>query len=108
MPTTFFTMDPSRRIIKNGSVLIEGQKIVDAALSHELRDAPADRTIDARGKLVTPGLINGHDHLYPQVMRGMFLDDLAASYVEDSCVVRNAMTEDEEHLGVLACVTETS
>jgi len=101
-----FTLDPLRRIIRNGSILIDGQNIQRVGTAAELTEVTADRVIDARDKLVSPGFINGHDHLYPQVMRGMFLDELTASYVEDSCAVRNAMQDEEEYVGTLACVTE--
>jgi len=101
-----FTLDASRRIIKDGSILIEGQRIRQVGPAAALRDVPAERVIDARGKVVTPGFINAHDHLYPQIMRGMFLDELGANYVEESCAVRNAMEDEEEYLGVLSCLTE--
>lgn len=52
-----------------GSVYIEGAKIV------EVGDFPdhkhkADRVIDAGGKVVMPGLINAHHHLYSTFARG--------------------------------------
>lgn len=101
-----FTMDAQRRIIRGGSLLIEGTRIARVGTAAELADAAAERTIDARGKIVTPGFVNCHDHLYPQVMRGMFLDELTASYVEESCAIRNVMSEQEEYIGTLASLTE--
>ena len=100
------TMDAKRRIIKGGSVLVEGSRIIGVGTAAELADASAERVIDGRGRIVTPGFINGHDHLYPHVMRGMFLDELTATYVEESCAIRNVMSADEEYAGTLACLTE--
>lgn len=101
-----FTMDAQRRIIRGGSMLIEGNRIARVGTAADLADANADRVIDARGRVVTPGFVNAHDHLYPQVMRGLFLDELTSTYVEESCAVRNVMSEDEEYLGTLASLTE--
>ena len=63
------TLDETNRFIENGSVYIENQQII------EVGDAPsvnrtADRTIDARGSVVMPGLINAHHHLYSTFARG--------------------------------------
>jgi len=66
------TMDPRRRVIKGGSVAIEGNKIVYVG-----RDPgeKADIVIDARGKIVLPGLINAHTHLSMTLLRGI-ADDM--------------------------------
>ncbi|EJN17876.1 cytosine deaminase-like metal-dependent hydrolase [Pseudomonas sp. GM79] len=101
-----FTMDPQRRIIRGGSILIEGSRITRVGTKAELADVTADRVIDARGRIVTPGFVNAHDHLYPQIMRGLFLDELTSTYVEESCAVRNVMSEDEEYIATLASLTE--
>lgn len=66
------TMNPHRQIIKNGSVAIEGSRIV--AVGERIKEK-ADIVIDARGKAVLPGLINGHTHLAMTLLRG-FADDL--------------------------------
>ncbi len=63
------TLDEENRFIENGNVYIEGNRIVEAG------DFPgskytADRSIDARGNLVMPGLINTHHHLYSTFARG--------------------------------------
>jgi putative selenium metabolism protein SsnA len=63
------TLDEENRFIGNGKVYIEGKRIV------EVGDFPSDRytpdhSIDARGSLVMPGLINAHHHLYSTFARG--------------------------------------
>jgi len=40
---------------------------VIAALEPEIADARAKQTMDAKGKLVVPGLVDMHAHVYPQV-----------------------------------------
>jgi putative selenium metabolism protein SsnA len=63
------TLDEENRFIESGKVYIEGTQIV------EVGDFPSDRytpdlSIDARGSLVMPGLINSHHHLYSTFARG--------------------------------------
>ena len=63
------TLDEENRFIENGNVYVEGNRIVDVG------DFPADtyeveRTVDARGSIVMPGLINAHHHLYSTFARG--------------------------------------
>jgi 5-methylthioadenosine/S-adenosylhomocysteine deaminase len=55
-------MDPERKMIRDGAVLVEAGRI--AYVGPSLR-APrgADQVIEAHGKLVMPGLVNCHTHL---------------------------------------------
>ena len=63
------TLDEQNRFIENGKVYVEGTKIVDVGDFPDDRYAP-DRTIDAAGNVVMPGLINAHHHLYSTFARG--------------------------------------
>lgn len=65
------TMNGSRDVI-NGSILIEGDRITGLG---RLADSAAERVIDARGKVVIPGLIQTHVHLCQTLFRGQ-ADDL--------------------------------
>ena len=60
------TVDPERRIIRDGSVLIEGQRITMVGKASELGDVEADRVIDAREMVITPGFCNGHQGNFPR------------------------------------------
>ncbi len=63
MGGTLITMDPTRRIIEDGAVAITGNRIVDIGTSSEISARHAAlRIIDAAGKAVMPGLIDGHAH----------------------------------------------
>lgn len=60
---TVITMDPERRVLHDGAVAIDGTRIAAVGPAAELaRTHPARTTIDARGKAVLPGLIDGHAH----------------------------------------------
>ncbi|MFH1821144.1 MAG: amidohydrolase, partial [Methanobacteriota archaeon] len=63
------TMDKDRRIIADGSVAIEEGRIVSVKRGWTGRSKPDD-VIDARGKIVMPGLICSHTHLYGMLLRG--------------------------------------
>jgi 5-methylthioadenosine/S-adenosylhomocysteine deaminase len=67
---TIVTQDGRRRVL-HGDVLVEDGVIRKVG---EAKDA-ADETIDARGMLVLPGLINAHTHLAMTLLRG-YGDDL--------------------------------
>ena len=63
------TLDAQNRFIENGSILIEGNHIIDVG-QFPADKYKVDRSIDARGSLVMPGLINAHHHLYSTFARG--------------------------------------
>ncbi len=74
---TIVTMDPSRRILEDGFIAVRGEEIVavGSGASASLRFAPkgidAKLTIDAHGKLILPGFINGHTHVPMTLLRGL-------------------------------------
>jgi putative selenium metabolism protein SsnA len=63
------TLDEANRFVENGSVYIEDKHIVEVGESSTVKQS-ADRTINARGNIVMPGLINAHHHLYSTFARG--------------------------------------
>ena len=73
---TVVTMDGSRRVIENGGIAIKDGRIVavDTAALMDLNYG-ARQVIDAQGKVVIPGLINGHTHVPMTLFRGI-ADDL--------------------------------
>jgi len=57
------TMDPQRRIIEDGAVAIERDRIVGVGPSTDLEKRYNSRkVIEAHRKIVMPGLIDGHGH----------------------------------------------
>jgi 5-methylthioadenosine/S-adenosylhomocysteine deaminase len=73
---TVVTMDMARRVIEDGSIVVKGGRILAVGTRAEM-DAKyvAPETIDARGRVVIPGLINGHGHVPMTLFRGL-ADDL--------------------------------
>ena len=99
------TVDTQRRIIRDGAVLVENGRISRVGRAAELADARADRVIDGRDLVVTPGFFNGHMHIsYAHPVRGIFPDDVG-SPLKQVFTLQGAMTEEEEyHASLLALV----
>ena len=101
------TMDPERRIIQDGSIVIDGQRITHVGKAGELRDVPAGTVIDGIEMVVTPGFCNGHMHIsYAHATRGIFPDDLGPAYLPNVFTLQGAMTAEEEYYTSLLGITE--
>src|SRR5690349_23832161 len=57
------------RGIEPVEVLIEGERILEVA--PRLDHPPDAQLVDARGRLVVPGLVNGHMHAHNNLFRGL-------------------------------------
>src|SRR5712692_8769366 len=72
---TVVTMDGARAIYNDGAVVVKGDAIVAVGPRSELEARyAAAQTIDAKGKLVLPGFINGHTHVPMTLFRGLHDD----------------------------------
>jgi cytosine/adenosine deaminase-related metal-dependent hydrolase len=73
---TVVTMDGDRTEYASGHLVVDGPRITAVGPGPApAPDAPPDaRWIDARGCLVTPGLVNTHQHLYQWATRGQAVD----------------------------------
>lgn len=70
------TLDERRGVRPKGAVAIEGNLIIEVGDTDGLKHKyPQASFIDARGKLIMPGMINAHMHLYSTFARGMSLKD---------------------------------
>jgi 5-methylthioadenosine/S-adenosylhomocysteine deaminase len=74
---TLVTMDKSRTVILDGAVAVSAGKITEVGKSEALVSHHRSAcVIDARGMLVIPGLIDGHNHPAHYLTKGL-LDDIA-------------------------------
>jgi 5-methylthioadenosine/S-adenosylhomocysteine deaminase len=87
---TIVTMDPDRRVIEDGVIGVNGDSIAFVGTAAELqaqtmKGRTMKETIDAKGKLIIPGLINGHTHIPMVLLRGLIddvvLDDWLRKYI---------------------------
>jgi len=63
------TMNDAREVVEGGSLYAVGQEIV--AIGRDLPYEDADTVVDATGKIVYPGLINTHHHLFQTLTRNI-------------------------------------
>jgi len=71
---TLLTFGAKPRIVEDGALRIENGVIKDVSTTADLSGRyPAEERLDARGKLVMPGLICAHTHFYGLFARGMSL-----------------------------------
>jgi 5-methylthioadenosine/S-adenosylhomocysteine deaminase len=65
-------MNPSREVIEDGAVAVDGTSIVAVGRRAELeRSYRAARTIDATDAAVIPGLVNAHTHTFQNLYKGL-------------------------------------
>jgi 5-methylthioadenosine/S-adenosylhomocysteine deaminase len=73
---TLVSMDQQRRVIQDAGVAVAGGRIVAVGTRSEIASQySAAQTVEANGKLIVPGLINGHTHIPMTLFRGL-ADDL--------------------------------
>ncbi len=105
---TVVTVDPQRRIIADGSVAVDGQRIVAVGKRDEIaRSFQARRTIDARDALVMPGLIDAHNHPIHYMTKGA-TDDLPFEQRMRTIVApyEQGLTDEEAYLNATATFAE--
>jgi len=94
---TIITMNPPHTIIENGGILVEDDRISEVGPSERLHNAQADSTIDAHGKIIIPGLVNAHTHLFQSLLRGLGDDRTLLDWL------RNIIWPIAEHIGPREC-----
>ena len=73
------TMDPERRVIEDGALAIDGERIVAVGTTAEMTAAhSARKTIDAARMVVMPGLVDGHAHAGHGLVKTLGCDDSTA------------------------------
>lgn len=66
------THNKSDPYIENGAVVIKNNVIIKVGEYEELKEKYKDEEfIDAKGKVIMPGMINAHTHIYSAFARGM-------------------------------------
>src|SRR6266403_1408952 len=83
---TFVPMNAERRIIEDGAVAVNGDAIVAVGSRANMESKyAAAQSINASGKLVLPGFINGHTHVPMTLLRGLrddvTLDEWLRKYI---------------------------
>jgi 5-methylthioadenosine/S-adenosylhomocysteine deaminase len=105
---TLITMEPEFRVIEDGAVAIQGDSIAALGRRCDLESQFGKlKTIDARGTLVLPGMINGHAHAAMSLFRGIAEDHSLDDWLQKYIFPAEARNVDEQfvlwgaRLGVL-------
>ncbi len=77
---TIVTVNEEKEVLKNHSLAINNNKIYDIGPNNELINKynKVNKTINAEGKIIFPGLINTHNHLFQTLLKGLG-DDMVLS-----------------------------
>ena len=82
------TRDADKPYLENGAVVIDGNKIVAVGSTAELKAKYADADfMDAKSRLIMPGILNTHQHFYSTLARGLANDAPPAKKFSTICRV---------------------
>jgi 5-methylthioadenosine/S-adenosylhomocysteine deaminase len=100
------TLDDDFRIIPNGGVVIEKDRIAYVGESQFIeKNFDSNRYIDARGGILLPGLINAHTHLTQTIFRGLLDGRTLYNWLEPIYWLRSELTPQEAYVSsMLACI----
>lgn len=104
------TMNPAREVLVGGAVAVRGQVIAEVGAAAELTARHRGAAvIDASGGVVTPGMVNSHQHLTGDPLIRSCIPDLlppGASIFEWSVPAHGAHTGDDDELSALLSAVE--
>jgi 5-methylthioadenosine/S-adenosylhomocysteine deaminase len=86
---------PGESLQRNTSIAVKGRRIAAMGTRDSFSSCAAERTIEARGGLVIPGMTNTHNHTPLMVVRGM-VEDLGFAPAYTAGVPQGHWLGDEE------------
>ena len=99
------TMDPTRRVLDPGGVLIQGDKIAWVGAGRP--PLPYDDVLDAPDRIILPGLVNTHVHTSQQLGRGLGDDVSLLTWLHERIwPYESNMTEEDSYVSTLLCGIE--
>ncbi len=105
---TIITMNPSRDVLTDGAIAIEGNRIIAIGKTSDLeRRFDGDEIVNVHGKLIIPGLIDTHVHLAQALIRGCADDmGLIQWLCERVWVLQGNFTQDDGYVSARLCIAE--
>ena len=105
------TMDSARRELRDGALVIEDNQIVWVGQSSALPPtftAQATERINARGKLVMPGMVNTHHHFYQTLTRAIpaAQDAVLFDWLKTLYPIWAELTPDDVRISTQTALTE--
>ncbi|KAL3818718.1 hypothetical protein ACJIZ3_004623 [Penstemon smallii] len=104
------TMDPEKRVFRNGAVAIRGDTILAVGQSQEIVSQfsyLSPQLINLHGHFLLPGFINTHVHTSQQLARGIADDVDLLTWLHDRIwPYESNMTEEDSYISTLLCGIE--
>ena len=107
--STIISMDKERRIIKDGGLAIDDGSIIFLGPTEKtVSSYHGEKTIDGRGMVTIPGLINAHTHMYQDLLRGLGDDMGLMEWLRAMMLPNNAVLtpEDVYIASLLGCIEQ--
>jgi 5-methylthioadenosine/S-adenosylhomocysteine deaminase len=108
------TVDPDDRVFRDGSVYIEDDIIKEIGPTSQVGDKEGAEVIDATDKVVIPGFVSCHNHLYSSVVRSIpasGFDNVDFSFISWMerfwlPLLEDRVTQEQMYIGTLANLIE--
>ncbi|MBC3797808.1 amidohydrolase [Acetobacterium tundrae] len=101
------TMNATNQVFTNGSILIDGDKIIAVGKVDKKLIKKSAETINAKGKYVLPGFVNTHVHTSQQLGRGLGDDVNLLTWLHERIwPYESSMTEEDSYISTLLCCLE--
>jgi 5-methylthioadenosine/S-adenosylhomocysteine deaminase len=101
------TMNKKKEAYTQGDILIENDKFKAVGKVNPEDVQPHAQKVDAKGKIVMPGLINTHVHTSQQLERGLGDDvDLLTWLHERTFPYESSLTPEDSYVSTLLCMLE--
>jgi cytosine/adenosine deaminase-related metal-dependent hydrolase len=105
---TIVTMNKRREILRDGAVVVEGNKIIDVGKTSEIKKKhKIDVEIKCENKLVLPGFVDCHVHLAQALIRGCADDLSLVPWLRERVLpMQGTYTKKEGKLSAELCILE--
>ncbi len=105
---TIVTVDPTRRILNDGAIVVQGDRIVAIGKRAAIiANFPAEDIVDHGDALIMPGLIDTHVHLAQAMIRGCADDmELLRWLTERVWVLQGHYTPEDGRASARLCMAE--
>jgi 5-methylthioadenosine/S-adenosylhomocysteine deaminase len=94
---TVVTVDSSDRVLEPGWIRLADGRI-DAVSDRPIEPNMDEEVLDASGRVVMPGLINAHTHLFQTLIRGIFENLPFSDWLRGIYYSGLAVTDEDAHL----------
>ncbi len=106
------TMNAERQVLLGGAVAVSGSRIMEVcSVDRARRRWPGTPELDARDCVITPGMVNAHQHLTGDpLVRSCIPDDLppGSSIFDWSVPLHGAHTGDDDELSATLTSVESA